>query len=271
VTNSELHSTMQLTYARVMAAEWLKLRTQRSFTWATVTALVVAVMVSALGGALLRDEWATDPAAAFDTAVSAPTSSIFITGLVFGLGLCIWLAGEFVSGSNYLSLLAVPRRGLVFSARLVLVTILAVAFGCVAALIGFGSALLFIGPDRMVPVVSDGAFWVNVVMTLGISVLVALLYFSAAILTRRSLPAVGLMAVLFFVMPNVAAAVSLLDGPHALALVLDSFPGSLVSDVLMWSSADSNASFEPLAACVLLVSWCALLVGASARRFAKYE
>ena len=262
---------MKLTYARVMVAEWLKLRTQRGFTWATVTALVVAVMVSALGGALLRDEWATDPAAALNTAVSAPTSNIGIAGLVFGLGLCTWLAGEFASGSNYLSLLAIPRRKLLFSARLGLVTILAVAFGGVAALIGFGSALLFVGYDRMAPVVSDGTFWINVVMTLVVSVSLVLIYFAAAILTRRSLPAVGLMAVLFLAMPNVAAAASFLDGPRALSLILGSFPGSLVTDVLMGSSGDSSATFGPIAASVLLVSWSVLLVGVSARRFARYE
>ncbi|MDZ4179827.1 MAG: ABC transporter permease [Coriobacteriia bacterium] len=271
MTASELHSTMKLTYVRVLAAEWLKLRTQRGFTWATVTALVVAAMVSALGGALLREEWATDPAGAFDTAVSAPASSIGIAGLIFGLGLCTWLAGEFVSGSNYLSLLVIPKRRLVFSARLGLVSILAVAFGGAAALIGFGSALLFVGAERMAPVVSDAAFWINVVMTLVVSVSLVLLYFAAATLTRRSLPAVGLMAVLFFVMPNIAAAVSFLDGPRALSLILGGFPGSLVTDVLMASSDDANATFGPIAASFLLVSWSVLLVSVSARRFARYE
>lgn len=271
MATSELHATMELTYARVMAAEWLKLRTRRGFLWATGTALVVAALMSVLGGSLLREDWATDPAGAPALAASMPSGSIALAGFIFGLGLCTWLAGEFVSGSNYLTLLAVPRRNLVFSARLGLVVVLSIVFGGVAALIATGAALLFVGSASMAPVMSDGAFWVSVGVTLFVSLSYSLLYFAAATLTRKSLPAVGLIAVLFFVMPNIVAAVSFLNVPRVLMLLLGGFPGSLVSDLLMTSSGEASARFGLVAASALLVSWSVLLVGLSARRFARYE
>jgi len=271
VATSERPETVKLTYVRVMAAEWLKLRTHRGFAWATVTAVIVSALMSALGGYLVREDWTRDPAGALTLATSAPSVSIAITGLIFGLGLCTWITKEFVSGSNYLTLMAVPRRHLVFSARLGLTIALSVIFGGVTALIGSVAALLFFGSDRMTQVVSEGAFWANAAMTVLVCACMMLLYFAAATLTRRSLPAVGLIAVLFFVMPNISGAVSLLDGPRVLSILLGYFPGSLVSQLLTVPSDGVTSTLTPLTAAVLLVSWSVLLVMVSARRFARYE
>lgn len=257
--------SLKLTFVGVMAGEWLKLRKQRSFVWATWSALLVCVAVSALGGSLLKDDWSKDPVGAIGLAVTAPSSSVSIASLLFGLGLCVWLAGEYASGSNYLTLLAVPRRGLVFAARLGLVSALSLLFGAVTALIGTGAALLFVGPSLMWRIVSEGGFWASVSVTLVVCLSTALLYFAAATLTRRSLPAVGAMAVLFFVMPSIPAYMAFSHGPSVLSRILGSLPGSLASQALTGLSAEAAApAYSSLTASALLMAWSALLVAGAA-------
>lgn len=261
----------RMTFAGVMAGEWLKLRKQRSFIWATLSALAVCGAVSALAGSLLRDDWNKDPAGALGLATTMPSSSVSLAALLFGLGLCVWLAGEFVSGSNYLTLLAVPRRSVVFTARLALVSILSLLFGGVVALIGTGAAFLFVGSERMFQVVLEGNFWASTLVTLLVCVSTAVLYFVAATLVRRSLPAVGIVAALFFVLPSVKAYSSLSGESTALSRILGCFPGSLMSSALMGLSGDGVSAFSPLGASLLLILWSVLLLAGAAWRFASYE
>lgn len=260
-----------MTFIGVMAGEWLKLRKQRSFVWATLSALVVSMALSALGGSLLKDEWSKDPVGALGLTVSMPSTAVYPAALLFGLGLCVWLAGEFLSGSNYLMLLVVPRRVVLFCARLALAGILSLLLGAVVAFVGAGSAFLFVGPDRMSAAVSETAFWGSTAVTLLISVSTALLYFAAATLTRRSLPAVGIIAVLFFVLPSVEAYASFMGGPAVVSQALHCLPGSLASNALAGSSGGATVGFSSFVASVLLMSWSLLLVAGAAWRFSRYE
>lgn len=139
------------------------------------------------------------------------------------------------------------------------------------ALIGTGSAFLFAGSDLMMQVVAEGDFWASILVTLVVCVSTALLYFVAATLARRSLPAVGIMAVLFFVLPNIEAYVEFSGGPVVLSRILSSLPGSLASQALMGSSGEAASAYSALAACLFLVSWSALLVAGAAWRYARYE
>jgi ABC-2 type transport system permease protein len=271
LARSGVPAPAKLTFIGVVAGEWLKLRKQRSFAWATLSALLMSAAVCALGASLLGDEWNKDPVAALGLATSMPSSSIIIASTLFGLGLCIWLAGEFVSGSNYLTLLVVPRRGLVFWARLGLVGVLAVLFSVAVALIGTGAALLVLGPDNMSRVVSQSDFWLSTLATLVVCVSTALLYFAAATLTCRSLPAVGIVAVLLLVLPSLGSYVSLVGGPAILSQMLGCSPGSLMSDVLAVGPGALTTGFSPFVASLLLIVWSVLLVAGAAWRFQRYE
>lgn len=268
---SDVSAGAKVTLAGVTAGEWLKLRQQRGFIWASLSALCVCVAVSALAGSLLREEYGKNPTGAFDLASSMPSSSAFIVALLFCLGLCVWLAAEFVGGSNYLTLLAIPRRRLVFTARLALVSLLSLLFGGVVVLIGTASGFLFVGSTLMLPVMSGNGYWMNALLTIVVSLCTALLGFSAAMLTRRSLSAVGILAVLFFVLPNIEGYLTFSRGPELMIRILGSLPGSLVSQALMGSSAEATSTYSAMTAAALLVSWSALLVAVVAWRFAKYE
>lgn len=270
MARSRVSDPAQLTFLGVMSGEWLKLRTQRGFVWATALGVVASAGFSALGGYLLRTEWNNSASSVVSLAASMPTTGVLVASQLVGLGLCIWLAGEFVSGSNYLTLLAVPRRSLVFSARALLVILVGVITGCTVALFGAVSALVVVGPDVMAEVLSSGDFWVNVWLALAVSVSMVLLFFAAAVVARRSLPAVGIVAALLYLLPTIEGTASIF-GMSLLPRVLQWFPGSLVSGALAAQSGASTSAPSPLVASVLLILWCLLFVAGAAWGFARYE
>lgn len=256
-----------VTFPGVVAGEWLKLRSQRGSVWAVLWALLSAGAVLAVAGFLLRDEWESGSVEALGLTATMPATGTYFAALLLGLGICVWVAGEFVSGSDHLTLLAVPRRRTVFCARLALTAALSLALGGVVALMGAAAAVLSVGIDRVLLAMAQREFALSVAATLAICLSVGLLAFAAASLTRRSLSAVGCIAVLFFVLPALDSYAKLAGRLTLVTRVLSLFPGSLTSMVLMASSGVAEVPLSFLGAVLMLLAWSLAAVIAAAWRY----
>jgi len=102
--------------AGLLAAEWTKIRSVRSTLWTLLVFVVVAIGFSALVATVISNTWknpGTHPN--HITLVTDPTAVLF--GAVFGLGqlaMCVLgvivISSEYSTGAIRSSLLAVPRR-----------------------------------------------------------------------------------------------------------------------------------------------------------------
>jgi ABC-type transport system involved in multi-copper enzyme maturation permease subunit len=137
---------------RLVAAEWLKLRTTR-FLWGTVPAVV---LLSAVGvaGLVLSSEVAgvalLEPTEGVRQAALHLTSTGAVLVIVLGI---VISAGEYRTQTATESFLTTPRRSRVVAAKLAMGAILGLALGALSAAIGLPLAyLLFEAKGETFPI-----------------------------------------------------------------------------------------------------------------------
>jgi ABC-type transport system involved in multi-copper enzyme maturation permease subunit len=157
--------------ARLVAAEWLKLRTTR-FLWATVPALALLSAV-AVAGLVLSSELAgvalLDPTEGVRQAALHLTSTGAVLVIVLGI---VISAGEYRTQTATDTFLTTPRRTRVVAAKLAAGALLGLALGTLAAAIGLPVAYLLFEAEGVGLPTGDGELW----LTLGGVVLYASLY-----------------------------------------------------------------------------------------------
>jgi ABC-2 type transport system permease protein len=117
-------SDEKVTFARVMKAEWIKLRTLRS-SWLTLGAAVAMMVIIGLviGYTTSTANWVTLEAEA--KLASPPVRGFLITQLVVGVLGVVFVTGEYATGMIRSTFAAIPRRLQVVGAK-------AAVFGAVA-------------------------------------------------------------------------------------------------------------------------------------------
>lgn len=169
------------TLSRVVASEWLKLRTLRSFRVGAGAAVVLAA-----GGAVLRALSHTGASAA--DVLAASSSGLQIALVV----LAVLVPGvEYTGGAIRVTLLAVPRRRLLMTAKTLLVTAGATVLATLSLIIGYVATLPL--PHRGEDFGSAyGTMSALLIVEVGSCVLVALFAFAVTLLVRNTAAAAGL-------------------------------------------------------------------------------
>ncbi|MFD5761889.1 hypothetical protein ACFWIZ_43755, partial [Streptomyces sp. NPDC127044] len=166
-----------MTFAPVLHAEWIKIRTLRSLVTGLLAVLLATAAFSALAG--LDDSGGQD----FD-----PLFSVFF-GVSFGQIAAITfgaqaVAAEFRGGALRVSLAAVPRRGRWFAAKAVAIGVPALAVGLVSGLVSLLVGKAVLGAR------ASGLTWGEGVRgALGCGLYLALMALFAAGLTARRVDA----------------------------------------------------------------------------------
>jgi ABC-2 type transport system permease protein len=157
--------------ARLVAAEWLKLRTTR-FPWATVPAVVLLCGV-AVAGLVLSSEVAG--VALLEPTDGVRNAALHLTStgaaLVMVLGIVI-SAGEYRTQTATDTFLTTPRRSRVVAAKLAIGALVGLALGVLSAAIGLPVAYLWFEAEGVAFPAGDGEVW----LTLGSVVLYASLF-----------------------------------------------------------------------------------------------
>jgi ABC-2 type transport system permease protein len=156
---------------RLVAAEWLKLRTTR-ILWATAPAVVLLSAV-AVAGLVLSSELAgvalLEPTEGVRNAALHLTSTGAVLVMVLGI---IISAGEYRTQTATDTFLTTPRRSRVVAAKLAIGAILGLALGALGAAMGLPIAYLWFEAEEAALPAGDAEVW----LTLGGVVLYAVLF-----------------------------------------------------------------------------------------------
>lgn len=132
-------------FGRLMLAEWTKIRSVRSTVWALLLLVILDLGFTALFTGLTASQWDKTDASARASVMADPTGTILGSGF-FLSQLTVCVLGVMVIGSEYstgmirASLMAVPRRLSMLTAKAVVFTALIFVLGTA---VSFGS--FFIG------------------------------------------------------------------------------------------------------------------------------
>jgi ABC-2 type transport system permease protein len=249
-------------FARLLLAEWTKLRSVRSTIWSMITFVVVTVGLTSLITWLISANWVQANPGDRAATVADPVGTILGTGLYFGqLVICVLgvltISSEYSTGTIRASLLAVPRRlpmlaakGTVF-ALLVLVVSELVALGSFFA----GSAML----RSHAPVALSDPGVARAVIGEGLS-LAVLGLFSMAIgaLMRHTAGAIATATGVAFVLPIIASFLPGSWGQH----VHDYLP-SVAGAMIAQAHQGAAQVLSPWQGFGILCAWTVLLLAAA--------
>ncbi|MGH4027383.1 ABC transporter permease subunit [Actinomycetota bacterium Odt1-20B] len=209
-----------------MAFEWIKIRTLRSTVWNLGLFLVVSVAVAVLTGSVMRnayDDMGAESKADFD-AVATGFGGLrlgLIALVVFGV---LTVTSEYSSGTINSSLTAVPRRGVLYTAKVLTGTATAFVASVVVVAAGFFATQLSLGGALAASVSDTGAVRALVGAVLYTTLLCAFSIGLAAVL-RSSALTMGLLVPLFFMVSTI---LNSLPGVRKFAQFLPDVAGSLI-------------------------------------------
>lgn len=135
----------EVTLPRVVASEWLKLRSLRSTPLVIVAAMLAMVVFGAIIGDNTRHPAGLDPE---DLVASGPLQGYYLGQLLIGsLGVLV-VSGEYSSGMVRATFSAVPRRLPVLLAKVLVFTVVVAVAMVLASIAGFLVAQAFLSGYR---------------------------------------------------------------------------------------------------------------------------
>ncbi len=135
-----------VTQARVIASEWVKLRSLRSTVWTLLVAVLLLVGLGLIICAATNANWDRNSAAERATfqPITASLAGTFLAQLAVGVLGALVVTGEYSTGMIRSSLAAVPRRLPVLWGKLIVFVVTVLVLTGIASLAAFlgGQALL---------------------------------------------------------------------------------------------------------------------------------
>lgn len=169
----------------LFAAEWLKMRTLRSFRACAVAAVVLAVAGAALAGAAHTDPVFAEGMTAGDAAsdvISWSSAVLQIPVLVLAV---LVLSSEYTGGAIRVTFVAVPRRLDVMAAKASVVAVTATLLTTVSLGLGYAAALPLLSRAALGGV-PFGTLSVVLAGEIGYCVLVALFAFAVTLVVHNT-------------------------------------------------------------------------------------
>ena len=249
-----------VTQARVVRAEWTKLRALRSTWWCGLSAIVLIVGLGAAiaGSGAPYKVSAANPAA---TGVSNALVGLLFAQLVLGMVGVLAFSGEYGTGMIRATLAVVPSRLPVLWAKLIVLVGLVLPVALLCALADFftatalesargGSAIELADPGVLRTVVGS-SLYLTVVVIIGLAL---------GALLRRTAAGLAVFAAVFFVVPIVVGAL-----PHAIAGFAPYLPSNAGGAV--WGNPlTTGHELSPWAGFAVLCGYAVAATGAAAWR-----
>jgi ABC-2 type transport system permease protein len=128
-----------------MAAEWTKLWSVRSTTWALVATVVAVIGVGALGTGT------GSPSEIIDDPTRRSLIGIFLGQLIFGVLGVLVMSAEYGTGTIRSTLSAVPRRHVVLAAKILVFGAVAIVVSEILAFGAFAVGQVLLSAKHAVP------------------------------------------------------------------------------------------------------------------------
>jgi ABC-2 type transport system permease protein len=254
-----------VTQARVVRAEWTKLRALRSTWWCGLTAVVLIV---GLGAAIAGSGTAYHVSAADSAAkgVSAALLGLLFAQLVIGVVGVLAFSAEYGTGMIRATLAVVPSRLPVLWAKLIVLAGLVLPVTLLCAVVDFfavtaiessrgGSAISLTDPG-VLREVAGSSLYLTVVVVIALAL---------GALLRKTAAALSVFAAVFFVIPIVVNAL-----PHKLTGFAPYLPSN-AGGVLWGSPLTTTHALSPWTGFAVLCGYAVVLTGLAAWRLQRRD
>ncbi len=198
--SSNASGAHRLSLGGVIRSEWIKATSLRSIRWSILASLVLSIGLSLIMGLALRSFMAPgdDPAEAIMTVTAAPATFLCLVFAVLGV---FMFSTEYSSGMILSTLTASPRRGLVISAKAIVLTLIAGTVALINVIAGAVIAVVLIPEAR--PELLTKVTLSSLAGSVLFLVAIALLSFAIAGMLRSTAGAITAAVALIFVVPTV--------------------------------------------------------------------
>jgi ABC-2 type transport system permease protein len=255
----------RVTQARVIRAEWTKLRALRSTRWCVLSAIVLIVGLGAAiaeGGAPYKVTAANTAAAGISDALLG----VLFAQLMLGVVGVLAFSGEYGTGMIRATLAVVPSRLPVLWAKLIVLAGLVLPVTLLCAVADFytaaalesarGGSVLSLTEPGMLRTVIGSALYLTVVVIIGVAL---------GALLRKTAAALVVFAAVFFVLPIVVEAL-----PHS----IQGFAAYLPSNAggALWGNPLATGNLlSPWAGFAVLCGYAVVLIAAAAWRLRRHD
>jgi ABC-type transport system involved in multi-copper enzyme maturation permease subunit len=248
----------RVTFREAMDSEFAKIRSVRSTFWTLLASLVLSVGISVLIAALTSANW--DTVSASDRAtmdMSAVVAGVYFGVLVTGVLGVLVVSGEYGTGMMRTSLTAFPRRGTLFAAKTVVLTVVVLIVGLVIAFASYLLASPFYTKHGVDLSLGEAA---NLRALLAVPVyltLVALMGLGLGYLLRHTAAAISSLVGLLFVIPIIT---NFLPGSVGKNInkIVPSNAGSAM--MITHPTITGTPPISPLGGLIALLIWTAVLI-----------
>ena len=254
-----------VTQARVIRAEWTKLRALRSTWWCGLAAVVLIV---GLGAAIAGSGTAYHVSAGNSAAkgISAALLGLLFAQLVIGVVGVLAFSGEYGTGLIRATLAAVPSRLPVLWAKVIVLAGLVLPVTMLCAVADFfaataivssrgGSAISLTDPGVLRTVVGS-SLYLTVVVVIGLAL---------GALLRKTAAGLSVFAAVFFVIPIVVGAL-----PHSITGFAPYLPSN-AGGSLWGSPLNTTSALSPWTGFAVLCGYAIVLTAAAAWRLRRRD
>jgi ABC-2 type transport system permease protein len=254
-----------VTQARVIRAEWTKLRALRSTWWCGLTAVMLIVgLAAAIGGSgTAYHVSAGDPAV---TAVSASLLGLLFAQLVIGVVGVLAFSGEYGTGMIRATLAVVPSRLPVLWAKVIVLAGLVLPVTMLCAFAGFfaatalnsarGGSVISLADPGVLRTVAGASLYLTVVAVIALAL---------GALLRKTAAGLSVFAAVFFVVPIVVGAL-----PHTITGFAPYLPSN--AGGALWGDPLSTAhALSPWTGFAVLCGYAVALTAAAAWRLRRRD
>jgi ABC-2 type transport system permease protein len=254
-----------VTQARVIRAEWTKLRALRSTWWCGLTAVMLIVgLAAAIGGSGTPYRVsAGNPAV---TAVSASLLGLLFAQLVIGVVGVLAFSGEYGTGMIRATLAVVPARLPVLWAKVIVLAGLVLPVTMLCAFAGFfaatalnsarGGSVISLADPGVLRTVAGASLYLTVVAVIALAL---------GALLRKTAAGLSVFAAVFFVVPIVVGAL-----PHTITGFAPYLPSN--AGGVLWGDPLSTAhALSPWTGFAVLCGYAVALTAAAAWRLRRRD
>jgi ABC-2 type transport system permease protein len=247
----------------LLLAEWTKIRSVRSTIWSLAAFVVVAIGLCTLIALLVANQWnKAGPHPEHASILADPTGAIYGAGFDLGqlaiavLGVIV-ITSEYSSGAIRSSLLAVPRRLSMLTAKAVVFGVLVFAVSAVTVFAVFFIATTIYHPDFVVTLGQPGVLRATIG---GILYLTVLALFAMAIggLIRHTAGAIATVIGLILVVPIIMSLI-----PGTIAAHINAYLPTQAGHLIGQTAQQSGDLLSPWQGFGVFCLWTAVLLAAA--------
>ena len=264
----------RLTFGGVVRSEWIKALSLRSIRWSVIVSIGLGVAMSAAIAFALNAMAGDAPAEShigfLTTVTSFPAGFL---SLVFGVLGVFLFSSEYASGMILSTLTSAPRRGLVFAAKAVVLTVLSVFVAVVVLASGIGASAIVL-PASTGSILDPQAL-TGFLGTLVFLLVIALFAFAAAGILRSTAGGITVMVAVVFLLPTILQIVTQVSDWSWAPVMLNYLPstlGTVVGAGVVEGGMGSELGMPGYGtALAALAAWALIPMGAAAWLFSSRD